>query len=185
MPEQVLIENCSPTLAGIKPASLVNVFCGSREQADDDIRQLNRECFVSRGLRAVPLRYSEDGAVLLLIYRPAALEKRLQDTRVRAYLEGLGYSCGSIAHCIAQLAARVCRAETFPHEIGIFLGYPLEDVIGFTEHKDIGCKCTGYWKVYGDEATARRTFERYRRCFACYRQSWQCGASLKSLTVRL
>ena len=185
MPEQVLIDNCSPTLAGIKPASLVNVCCGSRERADDDIRRLNRECFVCRGLRAVPLRYSEDGAVLLLIYRPAALEKLLQDTKVRAYLEGLGYPCESIAHCIAQLAGRITRTETFPHEIGIFLGYPLEDVIGFTEHKDTGCKCTGYWKVYGDEAAARRTFERYRRCTACYRRSWQCGASLTSLTVRL
>ena len=38
----------------------------------------------------------------------------------------------------------------FPHEIGIFLGYPLADVAGFIRNKGRNCKCIGTWKVYGD-----------------------------------
>ena len=184
MPEKVLIENCSPTLAGIKPASLVSLRYESREQANEDIRKMNREIFVAKGLCAVPLRYSKD-SVLLLIYRPAALEKRLADGRVREYLEQYGYVCSSIARCISKLSERICECSEFPHEIGIFLGYPLGDVIGFTQHRDTGCKCTGYWKVYGDEVSAQRTFARYRACTACYLRSWRKGASMDSLTVRL
>ena len=184
MPEKVLIENCSPTLAGIKPASLVSLKYESREKANEDIRQMNRSIFIGKGLRAVPLRYTKD-SILLLIYRPAVLEKRLSDGRIRKYLEERGYVCSSITHCVAHLAQRIRESGDFPHEIGIFLGYPLADVIGFTEHRDEGCKLTGYWKVYGDEMSARVTFERYRSCTACYLRSWRSGADMRSLTVRM
>lgn len=184
MPEKVLIENCSPTLAGIKPASLVRLKYESREQANADIREMNRNIFLGKGLRAVPLRYTKD-SILLLIYRPDVLEKRLSDRRIREYLEARGYVCSSITRCIVRLAERIRSSGEFPHEIGIFLGYPLADVIGFTEHRDEGCKLTGYWRVYGDEAGARHTFDQYRSCTACYLRSWRRGADLNSLTVRL
>lgn len=38
------------------------------------------------------------------------------------------------------------NTKNFPHEIGIFLGYPLDDVIGFIEHKPY--YLVGDWKVY-------------------------------------
>ncbi len=44
----------------------------------------------------------------------------------------------------------------YPHEIGVLLGYPLEDVIGFIESQS--CIMIGTWKVYNsnpDEAQQR------------------------------
>lgn len=74
-------------------------------------------------------------------------------------------------------------SSEFPHEIGIFLGYPLEDVEGFMYHKEEGCKCIGFWRVYGDEKKARETFRSYQNCTQAYLRSWECGRSLEQLTV--
>ena len=43
----------------------------------------------------------------------------------------------------------------FPHEVGLFLSYPPEDVKGFIDHRANDFKCAGLWKVYGDEEKAR------------------------------
>ena len=51
----------------------------------------------------------------------------------------------------------------FPHEMGIFLGYPLGDVKGFIEHHGRNCLCSGYWKVYENEEKACETFRLYAR----------------------
>ena len=42
----------------------------------------------------------------------------------------------------------------FPHEVGLFLSYPPEDVKGFIDHRANDFKCAGLWKVYGDEEKA-------------------------------
>ena len=62
------------------------------------------------------------------------------------------------------LSRRLRQSEGFPHEIGVFLGYPLEDVIGFCRHKGEGCKLCGYWKVYGDVDHAKRCFAAFDCC---------------------
>ena len=54
--------------------------------------------------------------------------------------------------------------KDFPHEIGVFLGYPIEDVKGFIESPHSGYKTVGTWKVYSNEECAAKTFEQYRRC---------------------
>lgn len=85
--------------------------------------------------------------------------------------------------CVVQLGKRLCEQKDFPHEIGLFLGYPLEDVQGFIEHHAEGYKCVGCWKVYGDEEHARREFRRYQKCTDAYCYLWRQGESLEDLTV--
>jgi hypothetical protein len=184
MPERILIEACSPTLAGLKPANLISLVYTDPEQARSDIGELNR-IFVRKGLRAVPLNYSR-GHVLLYIYRPSFLRNEFSKKGVREFLAGYGYDCSDIDRCVAGLGERIRRrrcSEEFPHEIGLFLGYPLEDVEGFIHHKDVGCKCVGCWRVYGDEEKARKTFRNYRRCTSAYLRSWEMGRKLEDLVI--
>lgn len=184
MPERVLIENCSPTLAGMKPANLISLAYQEPEKAREDIREMNR-IFVRKGLRAVPLNFRR-GHVLLYLYRPEVLNRSFLDVRIRAFLEGFGYDCSDADRCVARLGERIRAGknkEEFPHEIGIFLGYPLEDVEGFIQHKEEGCKCIGFWRVYGDEERARKVFRNYQSCTAAYLRSWEMGKSLEQLTV--
>ena len=35
----------------------------------------------------------------------------------------------------------------FPHEVGLFLSYPPEDVKGFIDHRANNFKCAGLWTV--------------------------------------
>ena len=62
------------------------------------------------------------------------------------------------------LAQRIQSTKGFPHEIGIFLGYPLEDVVGFITNNGCNYKYSGCWKVYGDETYSRRLFAQYKSC---------------------
>ena len=71
----------------------------------------------------------------------------------------------------------------FPHEVGLFLSYPPEDVKGFIENRAANAKCTGVWKVYGDEWQARQTFAKYKKCTQVYCERWQSGSGLDKLAV--
>jgi hypothetical protein len=75
------------------------------------------------------------------------------------------------------------RAESFRTRWGLFLSYPPEDVKGFIDHRAGGFKCTGLWKVYGDEEKARSLFEKYRKCTEIYCTLWQSGSKLEQLAV--
>ncbi|MDR0758852.1 MAG: DUF3793 family protein [Treponema sp.] len=55
-------------------------------------------------------------------------------------------------------------SSQFPHEVGIFLGYPADDVLGFVEHNGQNYKLCGYWKVYGDVERAKACFRQYDEC---------------------
>ena len=73
--------------------------------------------------------------------------------------------------------------EEFPHEIGLFLGYPPEDVLGFIDNKAGGCKCVGCWKVYGDVDEAQKTFAEYKKCTELYCAMFAKGRSIERLAV--
>ena len=68
-----------------------------------------------------------------------------------------------------------------PHEIGVFLGYPLDDVKGFIRHKGRDYTFCGCWKCYGDPQAARRRFERYHRCTAVLRRRYAEGTPITQL----
>ena len=70
-----------------------------------------------------------------------------------------------------------------PHEVRLFLSYPPEDVKGFIENHAANAKCTGVWKVYGDERQARQTFARYKKCTQTYCERWRSGVELDRLAV--
>ena len=43
--------------------------------------------------------------------------------------------------------------------MGIFLGYPVDDVAGFINHCGNNCKACGQWKVYGDVEYAKNLLQ--------------------------
>ncbi len=181
MSDELIVRNCSPTLAGIKTGSMFSCLYGSSEELLDDMRRLNRR-LVPRGLRVLPLRYQGDRA-LIYVFRPHHLERDLTDHTAIALLKKRGYRNIGAQSCVCQLVGRFQEAGEFPHEVGLFLGYPPEDVCGFIDHKAWGHKCVGCWKVYGDEAAAQKIFERYKRCTAAYCSQWEQGKPIERLIV--
>lgn len=147
----------------------------------DRIRSLN-SILVPRGARMLPLKF-HGGRVLLYMYRPARLKKDLSHELAMRILAQREYSAGSPERCIKELIKRLNEDEDFPHEIGLFLGYPPEDVYGFIENKAACAKCVGTWKVYGDEQKARNTFAQYRKCTEVYRECFRKHNSFDRLIV--
>lgn len=78
---------------------------------------------------------------------------------------------------------RLKDCNYFPHEIGIFLGYPFEDVEGFIKNKGRNCKCCGLWKVYFHEDEKKKQFDKLKKCSKIYLQEFAKGKSIKYMTV--
>jgi len=181
MSEELLVQYCSPTLAGLKTGNMFSCQYESPEQLRGEIRRINK-LLSGKGLRIVPLRMSSSKA-LIYAYRPAMLKADLSHQDSRRILSQQGYECSKPCRCLIRLIQRMQEQGDFPHEVGLFLGYPPEDVQGFIDNNAQCAKCSGCWKVYGDEEKAQRLFAKYRKCSRVYRQQFSRGSSIQRLTV--
>ncbi len=177
----LLIRHGAPTLAGLKTANLFPCRLIPRAALLRELRDTN-QVLVPRGLRLLPLRLEEDRA-LLYLFRPDRLRRDLSAHTAQRLLDQAGYPNCQILPCLRELRRRLESGTGFPHEIGLFLGYPPEDVQGFICHQGRGCKLTGCWKVYGDEQAARQCFAAYRSCTESYCRRRARGEGLAGLAV--
>lgn len=177
MTDEQLVFFCSPTLAGLKTGSLFSCSFHCTEE----FRRRNRE-LKDKGLRVIPLRI-RCGTALTYVYRPRNLARDFAAPACRALLDEAGYEGLNPEECVLLLKEKLAAGGEFPHEIGLFLGYPVEDVRGFMEQGSDRCKCTGCWKVYGDETTAKELFRKYDCCTACYLEQLARGTPLRKLAV--
>ena len=181
MSEETLVRQAAPTLAGVKTGSMFTCECDDRAALLTQLRELNRR-LTPKGLCLLPLRF-QNGRVLLYLYRPAELRRDLQDRSALEILTAAGYSCRSCERCVTDLIQRLRTCADFPHEIGLFLSYPPEDVRGFIENRAQNFKRAGLWKVYGDEARAEALFRKFKKCTQIYCERWQSGSKMDELAV--
>lgn len=207
MLEKYFIDCCSPTLASLKLGSLFNYKVSDDESVEDGVHQWN-ERFAGMGLGVYLLRRTSHSA-LIYVYRKSALEAALSNEEIRYFLGCYNYECKqcvsergtslsdrntrftecTVDCCLEHLRDRINRCSKgntveFPHEIGVFLGYPLYDVKCFITNHGKNSKYTGTWKVYGDAEQATRTFAKFDKCRRVYQTLWQSGQrSVLQLTV--
>ena len=182
--EAVLVEQCATTLAGVKPASLFRYQgagrCQSREAAARWAKELAPYGITVRILKVCP----QTGACLIYLYRAGWLRSILSEPSNRAFLARQGYQTDQdCPGLLRQLSRRLCLEREFPHEIGVFLGYPLGDVMGFIRSGGRNCRHAGCWKVYCNEAETLRLFEKFKKCRDVYLRLWNQGRSVLQLTV--
>ncbi|MFV0519975.1 MAG: DUF3793 family protein [Lachnospirales bacterium] len=180
MLEKYIIEFCSPTLASIKSGNLF-MYKHIGEDIEKNIEEIN---FVLKDTGVtVALLKNKNNKSLIYVYRRKKLEKELLDFKVANFLKQNGYENTNICYMINTLKSKLIESDLFPHEIGLFLGYPIEDVLGFIEHKGKKCKCNGCWKVYCNEQQAEILFAKYNKCKKIYKNLWEQGRSITQLTV--
>lgn len=180
MSNEILIRSCAPTLAGLKTGTMFKCAFDSPAQMNAELRCLNQR-FRQKGLRILPLRWVDDHA-LLYLYRPKLLERDLRDPLAGKLLSECGYDCEDIHARLGRLITRMRTEAVFPHEVGLFLGYPPADVDGFMHRKE-EYKLCGLWKVYDDVEGAARQFAKCRHCTAVYLNCLSRGFSLDRLAV--
>ena len=181
MSDELVVRCCAPTLAGMKTGSIFSCPYDSERELFSQVQDLDRR-LSPRGLRALLLRWRR-GKALLYVFRPAMLRRDLRGDAAQRLLCERGYAGMGCEACLTRLIRQLWQSEDFPHEIGLFLSYPPEDVRGFMEDRARGYKLIGYWKVYGDVEQARRTFERYKKCTDCLCRSLKAGTPLAELAV--
>jgi hypothetical protein len=166
-------------LAGLKPGSLFSVPAASPAAMYQSLGELNGAMRGS-GVFAETLKISAARA-LIYVYRPALLELVLFQNEARDFLSLYGHKDRSVSAGVASLKTRLQQADSFPHEIGVYLGYPVADVAAFIEHRGRNFKASGFWKVYFDENAAAAVFERFRRCTEQSAQLYRDGYALREI----
>lgn len=179
--EEYLITHCSPTLASLKPASLFLYRFSSGEELYESVAVWDAQ-FQKKGIRITILREDTETA-LIYVYRPDTMVRELSRPEIISFLVSTGYQAGTIDQMLEQLRSRLHGSEEFPHEIGVFLGYPLNDVLGFIKNHGSNCKGMGDWKVYGDLGEAQKTFAKFKKCREIYANLWHQGRTIWQLTV--
>ena len=181
--ERSLIEYCSPTLAKLKTANLFSYEYSDDNELNSVITSWNNY-FKEKGIELIVLR-KQNGSALVYICRKNRLELDLNKQGVAEFLADYGYESVNAEYAIDMLKARINGCDCFPHEIGIFLDYPLEDVKGFIENAGANFKCCGCWKVYCNECEAIKLFAKYQKCREVYSRLFYAGTrSIEQLTVK-
>ncbi len=184
--ERRIIHWCAPTLAGAKPANLFTFVFedgpACRSCPADGCRELSRRAF-SQALKSCRQRLQPAGigvdaltvrknGALLFVYRKDLLRERLQEPLTAAFLMERGYNPFDERGCLWEMARRIRRMDgaarpdgraLFPHEIGLLLGYPYQDVVAFMDNRCDGVRA-GAWMAYDDVEQAQACACRYRRC---------------------
>lgn len=180
MSPDLIVRNCAPTLAGLKAGSIFPQR-GTKEELEKSVKLL--DCSMrKKGVRAHLLYKKEKGPSLVYLYREPNVEKIIKDSKVRCFLAEYGYTDFSISACLDHLEQRL-SCNGFPHEIGIFLDYPLADIRAFIQNKGKNCPCIGCWKAYTNIPEAQQKFKQFRRCTVFYCQQISNGVDIARLTV--
>ncbi len=147
---------CAPVLAGIKVSNLLNI---SQIPVEDVKRRLAGSSI------SVSLLYLAGPRATLLLYWRPALEAYLNREDVKALLAVWGYTAFGLEAVLERFSQRYqsCResGDWYPHEVGLLLGYPVEDVRGFVENQGRNFLYSGYWKVYANRREAEALFALY------------------------
>lgn len=147
---------CAPVLKGIKVSNLITVPPGTWNQIRLYLRKSRVIC--------VSL-YADANKEVLFLYRYEMLEQLLKQNKIRQFLQQYGYQTGHIGDILIRLRRRYQRyagiGDEFPHELGVLLEYPVEDVEGFISNRGQNSLMARYWKVYHDQVYAERMFRLY------------------------
>lgn len=157
--EYLLTYNLATVIAKIKPASTLTLK--NDEQNTLDLwNQFGSEVIKKIGLNYFVLRRKQDIATIM-IYDEKVLWQYVNDYKNKKFLSNIGYSNLSNLNEYLSILLKRFNKYNCPHELGLFLGIPLDDVVDFMECSHKKCLCCGYWKVFNNYNKAVRIFENY------------------------
>lgn len=161
--EYLLLYHSAPTLYKKKTASLFSLS-SAEELSLPSIKDTYSRLVNPLDLKIVILCGCENHA-LVYVYNEKLLADILNTPSTLEFLKQYGYeNCKNTDDYIDFLKMRVGNSDVFPHEIGIFLGYPLYDVQKFITTGGKNFLYSGDWKVYHDKDGAIKKFNSYKKC---------------------
>lgn len=170
---------CAPVIMGLKISNLLIV----------PNKSIDKVWTILEGSKLssqVLLRKEEK--IVILVYRMDSLREYLSQAEIKKLLWRLGYRKVEWEELLPVFIGRYqryCRyGGDFPHEMGILLGYPVEDVIGFIENNGKNFLYLGYWKVYKDKKEKIRLFQKFELAKKALIQLTATGISMAEVVKR-
>ena len=153
-----IVEQLGPTVLGIKPSELLNVSLYD-ERIWEEFKALfsQQEQLGLREIRQVNVRQQ------VLFYHRITLDSILREKHNQAFLGTINYPKTYSLDIYLNHIIEKIRSKEFPHEIGIFLGYPLKDVLGFMKRIPFTYVETKGWRIYGDSQSSYEIYDRYQQ----------------------
>ncbi len=99
---------------------------------------------------------------LVLFYHRETLSSTLALPENRIVLNQFGYPQGDSPESFLKLLQERFTRESLPHEVGVFIGYPAKDVIGFINKLPKTPIHKGDWQVFGDAGESLARMNLYR-----------------------
>lgn len=151
-----LVLQCAPLIVGLK---MSNLFIIQNEHISKMYRLL-KESRISYYVFLVTEKMST-----LFLYDREKLENFLSKKQIRLFFREEGYLDFDLQKVLFRFRCQYrlywSGKRDFPHELGLLLGYPIEDVNGFILNKGKKSLYTGYWKVYDDVQGKKELFRMY------------------------
>lgn len=147
---------CAPLITGLKVANLFIVLSEKRQEIRDilDGTDISYMILSTSGCKTT-----------FFLYRESQLTAWIFRKKNRELLQEAGYDGKVLADILKEVQIRyrayVREGKRFPHEIGLLLGYPPEDVKGFVVNGGRNFLYSGYWKVYGNLSETKQLFYRF------------------------
>lgn len=172
--ETQLALQCAPLITGIKISNLLIV----PSENEKTLRTIMHQS----GLSFYRLIQTDEKMTFLLFHR-ADLQTYLQKKETQQFLKEEGYENLEFGNILRRFQERYQQFmqgnSSFPHEMGLLLGYPIEDVQGFVEHDGENYLYSGYWKVYADVEKKIELFQEYENAKEYVIQKLAEGVEMK------
>lgn len=156
---------CAPVITGIKVSNLFIIDKNKVEELYDIIAGTDISAYYL---------YEVDIKANILLYRKNELQQYLLKRENEDFIRSMGYQSTYLDEFLPEFAVRFSFYQLtqceFPHEMGILLGYPVEDVEGFIINDGKNELYTGYWKVYAnlpEKLVLFNYYEAAREHFIC------------------
>jgi len=186
--QNILAYNCMPTLLKLKPSTILNVPKREGEKAEEFFNTLGKE------IKKFDCKYAyilnTATSHIILVYHEQMLKQQFEDTECNQMLASFGYQLGEqkIADALSCLKCRyrnyMEERKEFPDELGIFFGYPIEDVKAYIKNNGKNYKRCGYWKVYCNVERAEQTFRIFKGIREAAIQAVSAGVALTEVEER-
>ena len=179
-PLEVKIANqCAPVLAGVKPS---NMLVLENKHIRDVVRVLEGTGLSWRCL------YAGEEKNIWLLYRKEAMEETVLGKEQMLFLKEWGYKEDTLERMLIKFSQRFRQYRKdknlpFPHEMGVFLGYPMADVKGFIKYEGKNYLYCGYWKVYENVEERKELFRTYEEIRKVFVEEARKGKNLWQITM--
>ena len=156
--ENQLVLQCAPLIAGLRMSNLLVIRKCNLQRLH---HLLEGSCIRLRVL------FAEDDKLTILLYHFNLLTSYMAARKARELLRKEGYDEFDIETILLIFARRYRDyrkgGREFPHELGLLLGYPIEDVEGYIRNDGRNFLYIGYWKVYVNVPAKRKIFRMFER----------------------